>query len=47
VLEVRPELANHTNFGNSYNVMHHAAGQSCRACFLPLVQYVSISAVHL
>ena len=28
MLETRPELANYTYFGNSYNVMHHAAGQS-------------------
>ena len=34
MLEVRPELANYTYFGNSYNVMHHAAGASSAACKL-------------
>lgn len=47
MLETRPELANYTYFGNSYNVMHHAAGQSCRARFFSLVACVSIGAVHL
>ncbi|CAK0737042.1 hypothetical protein CVIRNUC_000845 [Coccomyxa viridis] len=47
VLEVRPELANYTYFGNSYNVMHHAAALGHLQVLKAVVEVLQSSAADV